>query len=451
MLIQRLNRARTYVRSPGVGPLFVRSIAGSSAVRIAAMLASFGVGVQLARGLGVEGYGYYGLALSIITIASIPAELGLSRLVTREVAAAEARRDYPAFFAVLKWADRTCWRFSAVMAALLGITGAILIARGNSVLGTAVLLGIPTVPFMALSRIKGGALQGLHYITLGQVPANLLRPLFLSLLLLVAWLTHALGPATAIALNSATAILVFGIARFWLIRRTPVKQQHGGTVKGREWLASTIPLALTDGMRMLQLELTAVLLGAMTMPADVGLFRIAVTTATVAAAPLVVIAHTTMPMIARLHADGDQVRLQKVVTYSALVQTAGVLLLSLPLLIAPQFLLSAVFGPGFAAAGTGLQIISAAQIANAAFGPNVALLNMTHQEKRVSRAMLIGVCLNVLTVLLLSRVFGVVGAALGFAASLLTWNVITWLDARRLLQIETSILSRAAFKWTGLS
>lgn len=442
MLIQRLNRARTYVRSPGVGPLFVRSVAGSSAVRIAAMLASFGVGVQLARGLGVESYGYYGLALSIITIASIPAELGLSRLVTREVAAAEARRDYPAFFAVLKWADRTCWRFSAVMAALLGITGAILIARGNSVLGTAVLLGIPTVPFMALSRIKGGALQGLHYITLGQVPANLLRPLFLSLLLLVAWLTHALGPATAIALNSATAILVFGIARFWLIRRTPVKEQHGGTVKGREWLASTIPLALTDGMRMLQLELTAVLLGAMTMPADVGLFRIAVTTATVAAAPILIIGHTTMPIIASLHAQGDSRRLQKLATHSAWIMTLGVIVISLPLLILPELLLSRVFGHGFAAAAPAMRIVALGQIANAAFGPNALLLNMAHHERRVTRAMTIGVACNVVAVLLLARLFGTIGAALGFVSSLVVWNVLTWLDARRLLSVDTSVFFR---------
>lgn len=439
MLVERLNRARAYVLSPGLGPLFVRSLAGSSAVRIASMVASFGVGVQLARALGVQGYGYYGLALSILTIASVPAELGLPGLVTREVSAAAAREDYSALFGVLRWADRTCWKVSAVLALAVAVVGGALLARGSPILGAAVLLGTPSIPFMALSRIRGAALQGLHYITLGQIPANLLRPLLLSLLLFAVYVAGAVTPPVAMALNSATALIVFLVAQSWLAARTPARVPAAVVQSGRAWLASTIPMALTDGMRMLQLELTTLLLGLITVAANVGLFRIAVVTANIAAAPLVVIVFTTMPMIARLHAEGDAARLQKVVTYSAWVQTAGVLLLSLPLLLFPELLLSLVFGQQFAAAAGPMRIVAAGQIVNAAFGPNAALLSMTHLERRVTRAMAIGLAVNVATVLFLGAVFGATGAALGFAASLLCWNLLTWRDARRKLRIETSV------------
>ena len=67
------------------------------------MVASFAVGVQLARLLGVEGYGYYGIALSVVTIAGIPGEMGLSRLVTREVASASAKGDLPHLFGAVRW------------------------------------------------------------------------------------------------------------------------------------------------------------------------------------------------------------------------------------------------------------------------------------------------------------------------------------------------------------
>src|SRR4051794_9861103 len=109
LFVEGLKRARAYMFAPGLGPLFVRSLAGSSIIRIASMLASFAVGVQLARGLGVSGYGYYGLALSIITMGAIPGELGLSRLVTREVSTATVRGDDAELFAIIRWADRTCW------------------------------------------------------------------------------------------------------------------------------------------------------------------------------------------------------------------------------------------------------------------------------------------------------------------------------------------------------
>ena len=439
MFAEGLKRARAYMFAPGLGPLFVRSLAGSSVVRIASMLASFAVGVQLARGLGVSGYGYYGLALSIVTIGAIPGELGLSRLVTREVSTAAARGDDAGLFAVIRWADRTCWTVSGLIAIIIAIAAGVLIARGSTTLGMAVLLGIPTIPFIALSRIRGGALQGLHYITLGQVPANLLRPLFLSLLLFGAYLIGAMTPSMGMALSSVSALIVYIVAFVWLAKRLPTAVPPAPVHLQRQWLASTIPLALTDGMRMLQLELTTLILGLLTIPADVGLFRIATVTATVAAAPLLVIGHTTMPIIARLHAEGDSVRLQKVVTYSAWLQTAGVFVMSLPLLIAPELLLTLVFGPGFAPAANAMRIVAVGQIANAAFGPNVVLLNMTNQERRVTRAMIIGVALNAITVLLLAAALGPVGAALGFVASLLCWNVITWLDARRILGIETSV------------
>jgi O-antigen/teichoic acid export membrane protein len=119
-----------------------------------------------------------------------------------------------------------------------------------------------------------------------------------------------------------------------------------------------------------------------------------------------------------------------------------VLVLGLPLLIAPELLLSLVFGAEFGSAATALRIVVLGQVANAAFGPNVPLLNMANQERRVTRAMMIGVILNAVTVVFLAHNWGIVGGALGFVASLLCWNVLTWLDARRFLGVETSILGR---------
>jgi O-antigen/teichoic acid export membrane protein len=120
-VIQSIKDARAYVAGGrGLAPFLVRAMAGSGAARYGwvAMVASFVAGVQLARMLGVAGYGYYGLALSIVTLAGIPGELGLPKLVTREVAAAVARHDDAQRFGVLHWARRTALPLSAAMAAL---------------------------------------------------------------------------------------------------------------------------------------------------------------------------------------------------------------------------------------------------------------------------------------------------------------------------------------------
>ena len=345
------------------------------------MVASFAVGVQLARLLGVEGYGYYGIALSVVTIAGIPGEMGLSRLVAREVAAASANQNNPVLFGVLRWARRMAAWMSAAMVLGIVIAAAVLAADGSSELSLTLLLAAPVIPLMVLTRINGGALQGLHHIVRGQIPQNLIRPLFLSVFLAAAYFAGVeLRPSSAMALNSLSAAIALLIIYRWLKARLPKPSQAETVHATRQWLASTIPIALTDGMRVLQTELSILLVGLVMAPASVGLFRIATVTATTAAVPIAVVNRVAFPVIARLHAQQDQVRLQKAVTGLAWAGFIGVALLSLPLLVAAEPLLRLVFGADFGPAATALQILAIGQIVNGAFGPNAALLNVTRNE-----------------------------------------------------------------------
>jgi O-antigen/teichoic acid export membrane protein len=404
------------------------------------MLASFAVGVQLARGLGVSGYGYYGIVLSIVTIAGIPVELGIPRLVTREVAAADVEGDLPRLFGILKWADSIVWRFSAVMLAAIGIGAFVLASIRPPPLGVALALGAPILPFMALARLRGNTLQGLRYILRGQIPANLVRPLVLSLLLImVSSYGTRVGPPLAAALTSISAAAAAVLAHFWLKKRLPKQRPTNFIKNGRAWIASSIPMALAQGMRVLQIELSTLLLGVIAAPATVGIFRIANVTAQMAAAAIPVVAHVAFPLVARLHAEGDRRRLQRAITAFAAAQVAGVLLLSLPLLIAPQFLLGLAFGEQFERAAIPVLILIVGQIVNSVFGPNVVLLYMTKHETRVTRALAIALALNVITVPLLAIFAGAIGASAALVISTACWNLIAWRDAKRLVGIDTSL------------
>jgi O-antigen/teichoic acid export membrane protein len=410
------------------------------------MLASFLVGVQLARGLGVEAYGYYGIALSVITLAGIPSELGLPRLVTREVAAAVGRKDQPYLFAVLSWANRTSIKIAGAVALMVACGALFLTGDHPSQVALGVLLGAPVIPLLSLANIRSGALQGLHHIVLGQISAQLLRPLFLSLLLLLTYVVGiSVGAPTAMALNSVGAVAVLLVTNAWLKRRLPPFTRAETIHNSRRWIGSAIPMALTEGMRIVQAELSIVLVAIITAPTAVGLFRIATATAAIAFAPMMVVGQVAAPVIARLYAENDHDRLQKLVFNAAWAQLAGVLLLSLPLVVAAEPLLSLIFGPSYVPAGNALRIVALGQIANAAFGPNVTLLNMTSHEKRVTRAMAIALSLNIALVPLLVVLWGIEGAAAAFIVSMLSWNILAWRDGKRLLGIETSPLLARLF------
>jgi O-antigen/teichoic acid export membrane protein len=436
----RLSRLTSYVTGAGLGPLLVRSVAGSGVVRVAAMVASFAVGIQLARLLGVEGYGHYGVALAVVTIAGIPSQFGLPILVTREVAAAEAKQDYGKLFGVLRWADKACIGIAAVVAVGVLATGAAVYAAGHRALGGALVLGAPAIPLTALGKIRGGALMGLHHVARGQFPDGIVRPVVLSLLLLGFYLLRVpLGAPIAMALNSAAALAMLLVSEVWLRNRLPARTAPERVMSGRQWLRSSLPMGLMEGMRTLQTELCFVIVGMLVSAVVVGLLRIASVSAMTAAVPATIVSLAAMPVMARLHAEGDRVRLQKTVSALAQAQFAGVLVLSLPLLIFPGPLLSLAFGSSFAVAADALRLLSIGQIASAAFGPNLWLLNMTHHEQRVTRALGNALALTVILIAPLVLRWGAAGAALALVAGMLCWNLITWRDARKLLGIETSI------------
>ena len=68
----------------------LRGGAGSLAIKLGSVGLSFAVAVQLARVLGPDGYGVYALVFAIVTVLTVPTQLGVPQLVIRETARAQA-------------------------------------------------------------------------------------------------------------------------------------------------------------------------------------------------------------------------------------------------------------------------------------------------------------------------------------------------------------------------
>lgn len=431
----RVDSFRQYLLGAGLGPFLIRSTAGSGAVQIAGMLLTFLVGVQLARGLGVEGYGIYGIALAVISLAGVPGEYGLPKLVMRDVAA--AGDDRARMFSVLGWADRTGLLIGLATALVLALL-ALAVGGLDSPVASAILWGAPIVPLVALARIRGAALQGLHHIVRGQVPFILLRPLAFAVFLFALFsLLPGAGAPQAMALNVVTAALAVLLGHFWLRSRLPARTAQPGTVNGAGRLMSAMSMALADGLRLTQLQSATLLLGLLASASAVGLFRIATATVAVIALPIALINAVAAPVVARLYAEGDNRRLQHLCVRTAQLMTAAVTLLTLPLLFWGEPLIAFVFGPDYAPADTALLILAAGQIATAAFGIHGVLLNMTGYEHHATRAISWGLLTGVVLTLALVPIWGEVGAALAIITASLVWNLLTWRYAVKLLNINT--------------
>lgn len=433
-------------RTPGRGELaalLLRALGGGAGIRLAGMGFSFLVGVLLARGLGTENYGIYGVAMSIIVLLKAPAEFGLPQLLTREVAVAQARQDWGRLKGVLRWSQRTCLLMALLAGGGVLIWWALFGQALDARLEMALLIGIGLIPLGALYRLYSAALSGLQHVVLGQLPDALLQPAAYALLLLLAsWLSPALSPGLAMTMGVSAAVITLFVARILLSQRLP-RQIDTATANSdaRHWLGTTLPMAMTEGMRVLQSQTSILIAGAMLPMSDVGLYRVAVSIGVIVSMPITLFNLVGAPLIARIHAQNDLRTLQDLLGLFALGMCLGVGLALLPFLLAGHVLIELLFGTEFTPSISLILILGMGFLLSSLMGVSIWLLNMTGQHRRVTRASLLSFLFLLASTPLGILWLDVAGAALANAAAYLLWNLIAWLDALKRLRLDASILS----------
>lgn len=437
-----IGRVREYLGGAGLGPLLIKATAGSAGLSLIGMFFTFLVGIQLARGLGVEGYGIYGLAISVIALLTVPTEFGLPQLVTREVAAAQVDKDWGRLRGILRWSVGVVILTAAAIAVMVALW---LFFAGKGLdapLPMTILVGLLLVPAVALGNLRAATLRGLQHIVKGQISSTVVRPLVFSLLLFsVPLLTVPLTPVMAIGLGAVAAICALVVA-MWLLHQYLPRDVHAAVpkIQGRAWWLSALPMALTEGMRVLQSHLVILLLGVMTTAATVGIFRVASSVALLVILPVTLHHVSGGPVIARLYAQGDLARLQRMLSWMALSMFVSTAVLTLPFVIAGETLLSTVFGNEFSAANAPLLVLCGSALINGFFGASATLLNMTGHAACVTRASGYSLALLAISAMPLITMYGVMGAAAATVMAMLVWNVLMWRDARRFVELDTSLL-----------
>ena len=423
----------------------IRIFLSSTGLRLLGMLFGFLIGVQLARGLGASGYGIYGLAMSIITMLSVPAEFGLPLLVTREVAAAHARSDTAQVSLVVRWATRTIIIFSLGIA-LVGIGAWVALSKDlDNLLLHSIIAGALLVVLIPLGNVFGAALRGVQQIVRGQVPEIVIRPaLFSAFLYLAATLSPVpLTPVAAIGMQVAAAALSLVMA-YGLLRAVAPAVDVSALRAGEGWLRSALPMALAGAMRVLQGNLSLILLGYLAAPADVGLFRAGTSTALLIAMPVSVSHVIAAPTFSRLHAIKDMVELQSYLRRTTRLTVACMFAFLLPFIATGEALLSYVFGPEFGESNAVIVIASVGTLIGASFGPAATLLNMVGEEKYVARSFAMSLLVLIGTTPPLILLAGIEGAAVANAVAFVLWSAMLWRRARKLLGVDSSVFSLPA-------
>lgn len=439
-----MTKARDGTASEGgLRRQLLRAARGSVLVRVAALAATMGTSIVLARALGVDGYGTYAFVYALVTLLALPSQVGIPTLLVRETAKTHATGEWARMRGLWRWATRTILTTSLAVAALAALGVLVFRDEAQDPARLATLAaGLVLVPLIALGNARGAALRGLRRIVSGQLPETVVRPLLLMAFVGAAWaIRGAVAPATAMALHVLAGLLAFAFGGWLLWRARPAETAgvEPDLAQAPAWWRSALPLALIAGMQVVGAQSGVILLGLFRDGPDVGIYKVATSAATIALFGLQTANMVTGPYIARLHATGEKARLQKVASGGALVSGAITLPVFLAFAFGGEWLIARLYGDAFTAAYVPLVIVAAGQVFNALFGSVGQLLNMTGHERDAARWLGVASIGQVLLGLALVPSLGMVGAAVSASCAVVAWNIAFWRLALARTGIDGSV------------
>ena len=399
--------------------------------------------IILTRALGVEQFGIYTYIFALIALLAVPAQFGMTTLVIRETARAEAGKAWGLMKGLWAWTNLTSLALSALIITLC-VVYINFVPTSSTLDKNSYLLALISIPFIALSSLRGAALQGLRKIVKGQLPENIIRPLFMIVMVGVVWYYSDTGLQAfdAILYSVIATVIAFIIGAGLLLKEKPKEVNRLQTMeyKTSEWFKSIIPLSLLEGVFIINSQTDLVMLGMFANETEVGIYRVAFQGAALTTLGLTAVASMAMPYMARYH---SQNRIDKL-AYLSVMSARASMLLALPALLLFAFfgkeLLLLFFGESFADSYSILLILTGSQFLNAFFGTSGRILNMAGLEKVTLKAMLLSTVINIVLNAALIPIYGAAGAAVATASSIVIRNIILWIVVRKTLGIDCTAL-----------
>jgi O-antigen/teichoic acid export membrane protein len=409
----------------------------SMVVRLLGMAASFVMGVLLARWLSPAGFGTYGIIVALALVLSVLAQFGLPTVATRQVSVALAQNRWSALRGYV-WAFASIVAASSVALAILwaGITVSLPVLTGSV---AANLVGSFLVPLFALTVLVSAELRALDRVVRGQSLEVTLRPaLMCALLLFISIIGMQLTAPIAVGLNVIASAVTLAAGLIWLRSSVPYPARHCVAERPREWFRPAAALAAVDVLKQLDVTYGMLLLGALSSETQAGYFRVALSTIIFVSTPLSIFNVVLAPALARLFAQGERDRLQRILTLSALAMFATTIAALMVIFFAGQPLIRMVFGASYEPAWLPLLLLTCAQAINGFFGVGWVLLSMSGGERRLTASFIASVGVSVLAAIPLTAFAGAAGAGAAAIIGALIQNLLAWRGVHRHSSLESS-------------
>jgi len=396
----------------------------------------------LARTLRPEQYGAYVYALAWVNLLVVPVVLGLDKLMIRNVSIFEAEQQWSSLRGIRNFSNRIVLGLGISVAAVVLLVTYFYSEYFDDNLIEPLQISVVLIPLIALTRLRTAVMIGLRHVVQGTFPETVLRPILFIAFILFSYYILDLSPdaQTTVILNICAVIFSFAVGVILLNRVIPAGVgQVAPNYLPAIWVNSALPLALLAGLQIINARIDIIMLGAMLGAADVAIYNVVYQGGMLASFVLVAAGGVISPLVARMYAQGEKQKLQRLVTSSSRAVFVATLPIALVIIVFGSSFLG-LFGEQYVNGYSALVVLVVGQVFNVFFGVVGVLLTMTDNGNLAAKSAAVAVIANIALNTVLIPVLGVVGAATASMFTLFLWNILITYFVYRKLDIRATIV-----------
>ncbi|WP_049898947.1 flippase [Halococcus agarilyticus] len=374
--------------------------------------------VVIARVLSQSAYGEVALGISVMSLSTTVALVGLDTGIARYMSRLKTSREV-----------RGVWVTGLIISLVVSVVlAALLLVGGSWIVGLLfeqpgsrelLTLFVLAIPFGVGFRIAIGAIRGLE----NTIYRTYARDLFYNgvrLGLIVALLLAGVGVSSAGYAYLFAGVATFVLAHLLLNRLLSLRGEI--TIRPKQLLLFSIPLVLSAMTSKLLGEVDTLMLGYFRTTAEVGVYDAAYQLAAGLPALMSSFGFLYMPLTSRLDAEGNHEEINSIYK----VTTKWVYIAGFPIFLVfvgfSADVVALFFGETYAEGGTALWIIATGFFVSAAYGRAQDTLAAFGHTRVILWINVIAAVLNVLLNAVLIPRYGFLGAAMATALSFATLN-----------------------------
>ncbi len=417
------------------------TLSGNGLASIAALIST----VLLARLLSAEELGAYFLLLSLVSMAAVFAQFGLSRSMVRLVAESVVDKETQS--------PRQIVRSGFIIGSMSTIfVCSILYFYGIEAINAAVLnysniieikpIIVIWVIMIVFRGLMTESLRGLQNFKLATLFGDPLTRTLLAFTFFVIWLVYGTTDLYFVALATVACIgfvLILGLRS--LYRKISIYPKHGD-VKYSDIVSLSWPLLIITLTNIALTQADIWIIGAFHSQSEVALYGAAARLVLLVSISFTIVNAAVPPLIAELYKSDNKQHLESLVRTAATFAAIPSSIILVTIFLYSEQIMVALYGETYREGALVLMILSVGQFINVCTGSAGAALSMTGHQRILMNITTANAILMLLGGILVAPNYGALGVAVVAASALTLTNLLAvWMVRKRL-----GILSYADFK-----